>query len=159
MSTKLMTEKYATDIHGVLNCYDRVLISGNLQPLCYAQGMTKYLYTHQIRIFDYTKEFAEPLRTAIRARAQQVAHENGLEIEFITKQGAFRKEDRIQQILTERGHQPGLVHIFSAMERCPAYQPGVGLDLPTGANLVSVPLTAVLQWAQRPGGQTQAGRD
>ena len=32
-----------------------------LQPLCYAKGMTKYLYTHQIRIFDYT-QFAEPMR-------------------------------------------------------------------------------------------------
>ena len=122
MATMLMTEKYKTDIYGVLNCYDRVVISGHLQPLSYAKGMTKYLYTHDIRIFDYP-EFAKPLRDAIRANAQAIAETNGLEIEFIKKQQAFRKEDRVQQIIKQRGDQPGLVHIFSAMEQCQAYRP------------------------------------
>ena len=31
----------------------------------YAQGVMKYLYTQNIRIFDHTKEFSEPLLTAI----------------------------------------------------------------------------------------------
>jgi hypothetical protein len=122
MGTKLLTEKYADDIHGVLHCYDRVLISGNLQPLCYAKGMTKYLYIHQIRIFDYT-QFAEPLRDLIRQNAQSIARENELEIEFITRQADFRKEARIKAIIEQRGTHPGLVHIFSAMEGCAAYRP------------------------------------
>jgi hypothetical protein len=122
VATRLITEKYEAEIYGVLNCYDRVIISGNLQPLCYAHGMTKYLYSHDIRIFDYT-QFAEPLRNAIRARAEQLAQAHGLAIEFISKQGAFRKEERIQQLIQDRGEQPGLVHIFSAMERCQAYRP------------------------------------
>jgi hypothetical protein len=84
--------------------------------------MTKFLYMRQIRIFDYTK-FAEPLRNAIRENAKAIAKENGLTIEFITKQNAFRKEERVQQILQERGTEPGLVHIFSAMEGCQAYKP------------------------------------
>ena len=50
MATILMTEKYGADIYGVLNCYDRVVISGHLHPLCYAKGMTKYLYTHEYDI-------------------------------------------------------------------------------------------------------------
>lgn len=123
MGTKLLTEKYADDIHGVLHCYDRVLISGNLHPLCYAKGMTKYLYIHQIRIFDYTEKFAEPLRDLIRQNAQLVAQENELEIEFITRQADFRKEARIKAIIAQRGTHPGLVHIFSAMEGCAAYRP------------------------------------
>jgi hypothetical protein len=122
MTTKLMTEKYETDIYGLLNCYDRVVISGNLQPLCYAQGITKYLYQQGIRIFDYT-QFAEPLRNAIRSNAERLAQENGLEIEFVSKQADFRKEERVQQLLQQRGDHLGLVHIFSAMERCQAYRP------------------------------------
>lgn len=122
MATTLLTEKYQEAIHGTLHCYDRVVLSGNLQPICYAKGMTKYLYTHEIRIFDYTK-FAEPLRDLVRANAEAIAAENGLTIEFITKQGDFRKEDRVQEILASRGHHPGLVHIFSAMEGCQAYKP------------------------------------
>ncbi len=72
----LLIEKYETEMYGVLNCYDRVVISGNLHPFCYAKGMTGYLYAHGIRIFDYVK-FAEPLRQAIREKAEEIAKENG----------------------------------------------------------------------------------
>lgn len=122
MATTLITDKYQEELYGVLNCYDRVVISGHLQELCYAKGMTKYLYSQNIRIFDYTK-FAEPLRDMIRAKAQTIATENGLEIEFISKHKSFRKEDRIKEIIEQRGNHPGLVHIFSAMEQCQAYRP------------------------------------
>jgi hypothetical protein len=122
MATALLTEKYKEAIRGVLHCYDRVVLSGNLQPICYAKGMTKFLYAREIRIFDYTK-FAEPLRETIRTNAEATAAEHGVSIEFITKQGDFRKEDRVQQIVAQRGNHPGLVHIFSAMEGCQAYKP------------------------------------
>ena len=84
--------------------------------------MTSYLYQHDIRIFDYPV-FAKPLRDVIRANAEVVAAESGLEIEFVRKSKSFRKEDRVQEILRTRGGLPGLVHIFSAMERCTAYRP------------------------------------
>jgi len=122
MATSLLSEKYEADLYGVLNCYDRVIISGNLHPLCYDKGMIGFLYRLGIRIFDY-KEFALSLREIIRANAEAIAKENGLEIEFITKSKQFRKEDRIHEILQTRGDDPGLVHIFSAMERCTAYRP------------------------------------
>ena len=44
MPQTLITERYAADIAGVLNCYDRLVISVQLAPICYAKGMTKYLY-------------------------------------------------------------------------------------------------------------------
>jgi len=121
MSAKLLSEKYVNEMSGVLHCYDRVLISGNIQPLCYAKGMTKYLYEHNILIFDYP-QFAKPLRDMVRAKAQQIATQNNMEIEFV-RQSNFRKEDRVQEIVQKRGNHPGLVHIFSAMEQCPSYQP------------------------------------
>jgi hypothetical protein len=120
MATQLLTEKYSDQMHGVLNCYDRILISGYLQPFCHAKGMTNYLYQHQIRIFDFT-QWAAPLREEIRANAEALAQANGLKIEFIRKKN-FRQEDRIRKILKTRSGAPGLVHIFSAMEACPTYQ-------------------------------------
>ena len=104
MPQALITEKYAAAIAGVVHCYDRVVISGQLAPLCYAKGMTKYLYVQGIRIFDYTK-FAEPLRDAIRSNAETIAEAAGLEIEFIMQHKSFRKEERIQAILQARGTQ------------------------------------------------------
>jgi hypothetical protein len=121
MATELLTEKYRDALEGVLNCYDRIVLTGSIQPWCYAQGMTGYLYAHGIRIFDYA-QFAQPLREQICARAAALAQEAGLEIEYIRKKN-FRKEDRIRAILDQRSEQPGLVHIFSALEPCFSYKP------------------------------------
>ena len=92
MDMELLTKKYETELKGVLECYDRIIIVGNLFPLCYPQGMTSYLYGQRIRIFDYT-QFAEPLRDEIKSTIQGVAKENGLEIEYIGKK-TWRKEER-----------------------------------------------------------------
>jgi hypothetical protein len=100
MATELLTERYAEQIVGVVACYDRIVINGNLSPLCYAQGMTKYLYQQGIRIFDYTG-FAEPLREQIRAHAEEVAAAAGIAIEFVTQD--LRKEEHIQSLLEKRG--------------------------------------------------------
>lgn len=118
----LLTEKYANDLHGVLSCYDRVIIHGNIAGWCFAEGMTGILASRGIRIFDFAA-FSAPLTEAIRKNAEQMAQENGLEIEFIRKIGAFRKDDRISEIISKRGQHPGLVHIFSAMEGCNTYKP------------------------------------
>ena len=122
MSTQLLPAKYEADLFGVLDCFDRVIISGNVLQWSSAKGMTSYLYAQDSLIFDYTK-FAEPLREAIRQNAEELADKNGIEIEFIRKHKAFRKEARIKTLIKERGAHAGLVHIFSAMEPCPAYRP------------------------------------
>jgi len=118
---ELLTERHADEIAGVLSCYDRILIQGTLPGLCYAEGMTAYLKARQILIFDYPR-FAQPLRDALRENAERLAAEHGLEILFLRKRN-FRKEDRVKEILAKRGHHPGLVCIFSAMEPCATYQP------------------------------------
>lgn len=120
MST--FVERHRDHIEGVLSCWDRVIIQGTLPGFCYADGMTSYLRAHNILIFDYPK-FAEPLRERIRANAEAIAQKEGVTIEFIRRIDSFRKEDRIQSILKTRGTHPGLVHIFSAMERCTSYKP------------------------------------
>jgi len=120
MDIELLSEKYGDRLDGVLNGYDRITLHGSLHPFCYAKGMTNYLYSQQIRSFDYA-QFAEPLRDEIRANAEAVAAAAGLSIEFI-RQRNFRKEDRLASLIKKRGWQPGLVHIFSAMEPCAAYQ-------------------------------------
>ena len=121
MSIELLTERHAAQIAGVLGCWDRMLIFGTLPGVCFAGGMTSFLFDRKIRIFDYPK-FAEPFRNRIRENAEQMAAGAGIQIEFIRKRN-FRKEDRVQQILAKRGGQVGLVCIFSAMEPCSTYKP------------------------------------
>jgi hypothetical protein len=115
-------DQHQEEVGCVLSCFDRVVITGTLPDICHARAMAGYLGARGIRLFDYA-HWAEPLRDEIRANAEHVAAEAGLEIEFIRKLKAFRKEDRIAEILSQRGDHPGLVHIFSAMETCPSYRP------------------------------------
>jgi len=119
---KLITEQYKEQILGVLSCYDRVILRGTIPSWCFAEGMTSFLHANKIRIFDYP-EWAQFLREEIRRNAERIAAENGIEIEFIRKIKAFRKENRIQTILKQRGGHTGLVHIFSTMETCTSYKP------------------------------------
>ena len=106
---ELFLARHADKIAGVLSCWDRVILTGTIPGICFAQGMTGYLYAHNVRIFDYPK-WAEPLRNQIRENAEKVAAEAGIEIEFIRKNN-FRKEQRVRDILAERGSQPGLIHV------------------------------------------------
>ena len=119
--TQALTERYRERLHGVLSCYDRLVVTGTLPGACYAQGMTAFLYTQGIRIFDYPR-FAEPLRDAIRERAQELAQSADLEIEHIAK-AHVRKEEVVAKVIERRGDHPGLVHVISAMEACQSYKP------------------------------------
>ena len=71
-----LTERYDDRIAGVLSCYDRVVVTGTLPTVCYAAGMTKFLYAIGIRIFDYP-QFASTLRDRVRERAAALAARRG----------------------------------------------------------------------------------
>lgn len=114
-------DQYSKQISGVLHCYDRIIIQGTIPGICYAGGMTSYLYANKIRIFDYP-QFAAPHRDEIRNNADQIASDNGIKIQFVRKKNV-RKETIINDIIKERGNYPGLVHIISAMESCASYKP------------------------------------
>jgi hypothetical protein len=116
-----LTERYDNRIAGELSCYDRIVITGTLPGVCYAEGMTRYLHANGIRVFDYP-QFAMTLRDRVRERAASLAAEAGVSIEHIGK-STVRKEAVVARVLEQRGDRPGLVHILSAMESCDAYQP------------------------------------
>lgn len=117
-----LEQRYASKIVGSVSCLDRVVISGTLPGLCYGEGMTRYLNAQHIRIFDYPR-FAEPLRDRIRQNAEQIAEQNGIAVQFLRKARTTRKEKVVAEVIKERGAEPGLVCILSAMERCPTYKP------------------------------------
>lgn len=119
---KPLTERYQADLLGVLSCYDRMIITGTLPGACYAGGMTSFLNSRHIKIFDYAKLFADPWRERLRQYAHEVADAQNVSIEHVNKPH-IRKEDLIVRVIEQRGKHPGLVHILSAMEACSAYKP------------------------------------
>lgn len=120
----LLTDKYVDKIYGTITCSDRMIIQGYIPNWSHEEAMTSYMKLNGIRIFDYQK-FSQSLTEQIRQNAKTIAQENGVEIEFIRKLHAFRKDNRIQQIISQTGKTEGLIHIFSAMECCNTYKPEV----------------------------------
>lgn len=116
-----LTDKYRDKISGVLGCYDRVILTGTIKNISYAQGMSSYLYNQKINIFDYPK-FAELLRDQIRQNAEELSKSHDCPIDFI-RSHKERKEDIVKRKLQSKGSRPGLVAILSAMETCSAYRP------------------------------------
>jgi hypothetical protein len=118
---ELLTQRYAEQILGTLGCWDRVIITGTLTDVCHAGAVEAWLRRDKIRCFDL-KVFAEPLRDQVRDHALLTARAAGLGIEHLERKN-FRKEDRVAEVLQQRGGAPGLVHVFSAMEACQAFKP------------------------------------
>jgi hypothetical protein len=108
--TGSLVERYDDRIAGVLSCYDRVVVTGTLPTVCYAAGMTKFLYAIGVRIFDYPR-FASTLRDRVRERAASLAAQAGITIEHIAK-SYIRKEAVVAEVLKRRGEHPGLVQRF-----------------------------------------------
>ena len=102
MGLRLPTERYAPQIAGVLSCWDRILLFGMLPKICYAEGMTSYLYERKIRIFDYPK-FAEPFRNTLRPRMRAAAH---AVIALATSPKGFTASQLAQKVDTLSSRRP-----------------------------------------------------
>jgi hypothetical protein len=72
MSIELLTTRHSKQIAGIISCYDRILIVGTFPKICYATGITSFLYQNKTRIFDYPR-FAEPFRNQLRDNAEILA--------------------------------------------------------------------------------------
>ena len=117
-----LLQRYENQIHGVLGCFDRVVITGTLTEIAHPAAMAARLFAEEIRCFDIGK-FADPLRQRIRANAEEVAAEAGVQIQYLAKSKGVRKEALIHEILRKRGDHPGLVHVLSVMEACHTFGP------------------------------------
>ena len=53
MGVELLTDRYADQIAGTLDCYDRIIIQGTLPKWRYASGMTEYFYAHGSKLPFY----------------------------------------------------------------------------------------------------------
>src|SRR6185312_13764725 len=117
-----LVDRYQAQIAGVLSCYDRVVVTGTLPHICYPEGMTRYLHGCEVPIFEFPA-FAQTLRDRLRERAEKLAAEAGIAVEYIGHRGV-RKEEVVARVLRERGDHPGLVHVLSAIEGCTYYSRG-----------------------------------
>ena len=72
----LFLNRDADKIAGALSCWDRVVITGTIPGICFAQGMTDFLNAKHICIFDYPK-WAEPLRNQLWGKRREAGRRGG----------------------------------------------------------------------------------
>ena len=62
-------ERHNTKIKGVISCFDRIVLTGTIPGVCYADAMTSLLIKNGVKIFDYT-QLVELMREEIRVNAE-----------------------------------------------------------------------------------------
>lgn len=110
-----LLERYADRIVGCLSCFDRVIIWGTLVRVSHAAGLCQRLKDLGISLQQFT-EYAITLRDSLEQHLVQLAETEGVAIEYLRSARAVRKEERVQEVLAQRGDHPGLVHLFAVVE-------------------------------------------
>ena len=119
---ELITERYENQVSGLLNCFDRVVLSGNLLQHCHPHGLESYLRDKDILCFEFQDKVGKVLSDQLKSHAKTLAATAGIEIEYLGKT-RIRKESHVQTIIDERGDHPGLVCILSCVEGCMRFIP------------------------------------
>lgn len=115
MGVELLTERYQDRVAGALSCYDRIIIPGHGARMVLRRGngqVPAYTAYPDLRL----PQVAQPLRDSPRENMERMAAENSLDIEIVRSRKSFRKEDRGNAILNQRGEQPGVVRILPSMD-------------------------------------------
>ena len=119
-NAELLTKRFEKNIAGVLNCFDRLVLFGTYQPICYPQAMSWQLHEAGIQLIDYENKFANKLRLEMTARIKAIAAKENIAIKQVY--ASVRKEALVSEILSTRGDAPGIVCILSAMESCRCFK-------------------------------------
>ena len=117
---ELLPKRFEKNISGVLSCFDRLVLFGTYQPICYPKAMSWQVHTAGLKLIDYEKRFANKLRLEMIDRIKAVATEEGIPIQHVY--ASVRKEAFVSEILSARGDTPGIVCILIAMEGCRCFK-------------------------------------
>src|SRR4051812_13178574 len=119
MKTQTLLERHAREIKGVLECFDRVILTGTYQAIGWPQALSAYLGGRGIQMRDFASVLANPWRLEIGAQIRRLAREEGVEVRQV--QARERKEEGVAAGLARGGRQPGGGCVLGAMERCRSF--------------------------------------
>jgi len=114
-------EKYANDIQGTLDCFDRVVIKGTIRILATDAMVNRYMSDEDISPSAFTT-FAKDLRGELKQHIEKFALENKIPIIHISSPKKFNKEAEIQKIIDKKQITEGYVAILTATELGSSYK-------------------------------------
>jgi hypothetical protein len=122
MNAPLLTERFAKDIKGTIECFDRIVLFGTYGSVAYPGAMESLLHLRGVRLIDYAKTYANELRLAVANHIRQRAADENIPV--IQVNAGQRKESLVEELLVKRGRREGVVCILGAMESCRTYKVG-----------------------------------
>jgi hypothetical protein len=109
-------EKYADKINGVLETFDRMIISGYILQLCNYRQFLYYLIQNNVKLVDFAK-FAEEQTKSLCNHIDNYVKENAIELQYLPS-GKIDKGELALQGLAGNTTKTGLISAFSAVETC-----------------------------------------
>jgi hypothetical protein len=106
--------RYAEQVSGSLRCFDRVIMHGTLVDVAHPGALLVSMHAAGFKPRDLAR-FGQPITQKVRDHIIGLARQHSVEIEVVSRKN-FRQEDRVAEILKQRGTHPGLVHVFVAKE-------------------------------------------
>jgi len=114
---KEFVDKYRDRIHGVLNCFDRMLFRGYL-PIMSGWAMAEFLNSLDLK-FSNLKPFL--MENAQRVKDHALAMATKHNRPYVYLQGKIRMEDAAKEMAKRDGITAGLVCIFSIVQPCRSF--------------------------------------
>lgn len=118
-TSKGFIAKYAPQISGFLEGFDRLRMRGTLRSLYCPSVMEAYLGVQGVRFRDFgqhVEQLSDKLKTASEALAKKLARPL-----IYVRSGGARKEDIARQVAQQDGIQEGLIGVLKSVEPCQAY--------------------------------------
>jgi hypothetical protein len=105
-------------IHGVLSCFDRIIIRGHL-PLSYAGGLEGFLYQQGV-LLKHFRNYAPQVAERIKEHVRAVVHAAGAPFRHLPRKEAM--EEQARRLAREQHIREGIVCGFSQLETCGTFR-------------------------------------
>lgn len=122
MKTQTLVDRYAQDIKGVIECFDRVVLFGTDKAIGWTGAMEQHLRGRGTSFMEFNKVYANPLRLEVAEQVRTLARAQDIEIRQVNY--GERTEAIVEEILAVRGRREGVVCILGAIERCRCFKAG-----------------------------------
>jgi len=125
-----LSSRFQGIVNGVIEGFDRIVFKGILKPICYAEGMSVFLYHRQILRKDYKPYWEAQSKVIVRDAEEYTRNAAGQKITYI---GSLhdRKEEMAHENQKLLDIQTGLIGTWSCVEACRTFKSAYNPNAPT----------------------------
>ena len=125
-----LSSRFQGIVNGVIEGFDRIVFKGILKPICYAEGMSIFLFHHDILRKDYKPYWEAQSKVIVRDAEDYTKNALGQPVIYINSLN-IRKEEIAHENQRLLDIKTGLVGTLSCVEGCPTFKSAYNPNAPT----------------------------